>query len=35
MASNEEFESESEEQVLEEDEYESDGVQIMEVCGEN
>ncbi|KAL7612819.1 hypothetical protein Lser_V15G05718 [Lactuca serriola] len=31
---NEDFESESEEQVLEEDEYESDGVQIMEVCGE-
>ena len=32
---NEAFESESEEQVLEEDEYESDGIQIMEVCGEN
>ncbi|CAH1417090.1 unnamed protein product [Lactuca virosa] len=31
----EDFESESEEQVLEEDEYESDGVQIMEVCGED
>ncbi|XP_023735705.1 uncharacterized protein LOC111883608 [Lactuca sativa] len=31
----EDFESKSEEQVLEEDEYESDGVQIMEVCGED
>ncbi|CAH1421342.1 unnamed protein product [Lactuca virosa] len=31
---NEDFESESEEQVLEEDEYESDGAQIVEVCGE-
>nr|KAJ0186945.1 hypothetical protein LSAT_V11C900459240 [Lactuca sativa] len=31
----EDFESESEEQVLEEDEYESDGVQIMEVSGED
>ncbi|CAI9279721.1 unnamed protein product [Lactuca saligna] len=30
-----ESESESEEQVLEEEEYESDGVQIMEVCGED
>ncbi|CAI9284671.1 unnamed protein product [Lactuca saligna] len=29
------FESESEEQVLEEDEYESDGVKIMEVCEED
>ncbi|CAI9280156.1 unnamed protein product [Lactuca saligna] len=28
------LESESEDQVLEEDEYESDGVQIMEVCAE-
>ncbi|CAI9284357.1 unnamed protein product [Lactuca saligna] len=33
--SDEDFESESEEEVLEEDEYESDGVQIMEVCGED
>nr|KAJ0190165.1 hypothetical protein LSAT_V11C800433650 [Lactuca sativa] len=33
--SDEDFESECEEQVLEEDEYESDGVQIMEVCGED
>ncbi|CAI9263893.1 unnamed protein product [Lactuca saligna] len=31
----EDFESESEDQVLEEYEYESDGVQIMEVCGED
>ncbi|CAH1419480.1 unnamed protein product [Lactuca virosa] len=31
----EDFESESEEQVLEEDKYESDVVQIMEVCGED
>ncbi|CAI9290226.1 unnamed protein product [Lactuca saligna] len=31
---NEDFEFESEEQVLEEDEYDLDGVQIMEVCGE-
>nr|KAJ0214004.1 hypothetical protein LSAT_V11C400196660 [Lactuca sativa] len=31
----ENFESKSEEQVLEQDEYESDGVQIMEVCGED
>nr|KAJ0214895.1 hypothetical protein LSAT_V11C300151660 [Lactuca sativa] len=31
----EDFESESEEQVLEEDKYESDEVQIMEVCGED
>nr|KAJ0203449.1 hypothetical protein LSAT_V11C500279590 [Lactuca sativa] len=31
----EDFESEYEEQVLEEGEYESDGVQIMEVCGED
>ncbi|CAH1417111.1 unnamed protein product [Lactuca virosa] len=31
----EDFESESKEKVLEEDEYESDGVQIMEVCGED
>ncbi|CAI9278330.1 unnamed protein product [Lactuca saligna] len=33
--SDEDFESECEEQVFEEDEYESDGVQIMEVCGED
>ncbi|CAH1421395.1 unnamed protein product [Lactuca virosa] len=33
--SDEDFESECEEKVLEEDEYESDGVQIMEVCGED
>ncbi|CAI9262388.1 unnamed protein product [Lactuca saligna] len=31
----EDFKSESEEHVLEEGEYESDGVQIMEVCGED
>ena len=33
--SDEDFESECEEKVLEEDEYESNGVQIMEVCGED
>ncbi|CAH1413962.1 unnamed protein product [Lactuca virosa] len=30
-----ESENESEEQVLEEEEYDSDGVQIMELCGED
>ncbi|CAI9283954.1 unnamed protein product [Lactuca saligna] len=33
--SDENFESECEEEMLEEDKYESDGVQIMEVCGED